>query len=97
MARRRNLKDLLTPDPTPDKQLAHPSGWCMTGHHDDCRYQFNHGKCGCDCHLDPKLRAVKAEAVADDKPKRRTRVPKPTVESTIDEDDPRPWKRKQCQ
>ena len=41
---------MLTPDPTPDKQMEHGSGWCITGYHDGCRYQFNHGKCGCECH-----------------------------------------------
>lgn len=48
--RRRNLKDLLTPDPTPDKINTYKSGWCMTEHHDGCRKQFTFGICPCDCH-----------------------------------------------
>jgi hypothetical protein len=92
MARRRNLKDLLTPEPTPDKQLDHPSGWCMTDSHDDCKYQFNHGKCGCDCHTKPKVVRTKPTTVASDSaPKRRGRPPKAPV---VMEDDPRPWKKK---
>lgn len=43
-------KESHVPDPTPDRQLNGPSGWCMTGHHDGCKYQFDHGKCGCNCH-----------------------------------------------
>lgn len=31
-------------------QLVTPSGWCITGHHEDCQYVFWSGKCGCDCH-----------------------------------------------
>jgi hypothetical protein len=31
-------------------QLVTPSGWCITGHHDDCQYVFRSGKCGCNCH-----------------------------------------------
>ena len=38
------------PDPTPDKELTQPSGWCITDHHSNCRYEFDHGKCGCKCH-----------------------------------------------
>lgn len=49
--RRRNIKDLLVPEPTPDRKLTHPSGWCMTNYHNECKYQFDHGKCGCDCHI----------------------------------------------
>jgi len=90
MARRRAMKDLLTPEPTPDKQLAHPSGWCMTNDHKGCKYQFDHGKCGCDCHVAPKLEAPKAKAVVNDKP-RRGRPPKPKAE--VMEDDPRPWRK----
>lgn len=43
-------KEDHVPDPTPERQLTHGSGWCMTGHHDGCKYQFDHGKCGCSCH-----------------------------------------------
>ena len=39
-----------TPIPTPEKQLKYPSGFCMTGHHENCKHQFDHGKCGCTCH-----------------------------------------------
>lgn len=42
------------PDPTPDRQLEHPSGWCMTSDHEGCKYRFDHGKCGCICHRDVK-------------------------------------------
>jgi hypothetical protein len=38
------------PPPTPEKQLTHPSGWCMTEDHNECPYQFKHGRCGCKCH-----------------------------------------------
>jgi hypothetical protein len=102
MARRRNLKDLLTPDPTPDKQLAHPSGWCMTMSHEFCPYQFAHGKCGCSCHTKPKLVNKEPNTVSDDKPKRGR--PKGSVNKTKEVSksetkgdtmtlDPRPWKR----
>ena len=47
-------KESYVPDPTPDRQLEHPSGWCMTNHHKGCKYQFDHGKCGCDCHKEKK-------------------------------------------
>ena len=42
------------PDPTPDRQLERSSGWCSTGYHDGCKYQFTFGKCGCDCHKEKK-------------------------------------------
>ena len=93
MARRRNLKDLLTPEPTPDKQLTHPSGWCMTMSHEFCPYQFNHGKCGCSCHTDPKLVKKERTTVSNDnQPKKRGR---PKKEESVESDyvDPRPWKR----
>jgi hypothetical protein len=89
MARRRNLKDLLTPDPTPDKQLAHPSGWCMTLSHEFCPYQFTHGKCGCSCHVAP------APAKKRGRPKKVEGVA-PTMiiaDETGKPVDPRPWKR----
>lgn len=80
--RRRKLKDLLTPEPTPDKQLEHKSGWCMTGHHDGCKYQFDHGKCGCDCHKEPTPA-----------PKKRGRPKKEVQPEASENADPRPWKR----
>lgn len=43
-------KESHIPDPTPDRKLTVPSGWCITGHHKQCPYQFTHGKCGCSCH-----------------------------------------------
>lgn len=54
MVRRRATKDLLTPIPTPERQLEVPSGFCITEHHNNCPYQFNHGKCGCICHKENK-------------------------------------------
>jgi hypothetical protein len=57
MARPRKPKGELTGSPnTPDRQLTLPSGFCMTGHHDDCPLQFSHGKCGCKCHTNIKER-----------------------------------------
>lgn len=91
MARRRNLKDLLTPEPTPDKQLTHPSGWCMTNEHDGCKYQFNHGKCGCSCHLTPKSVRKSTKAVADDSKTQKTQTPRKAAAPVAV--DPRPWKR----
>ena len=26
------------------------SGWCITGHHDQCPYRFTEWLCTCDCH-----------------------------------------------
>lgn len=54
MPRVKKKKDDFSPDPTPDRQLAHPSGWCMTSDHAGCKYQFAHGKCGCSCHIAKK-------------------------------------------
>lgn len=51
---RRKKEESYAPEPTPDRQLESKSGWCMTGHHKDCRYQFSHGKCGCNCHKEKK-------------------------------------------
>lgn len=87
--RRRNIKDLLTPDPTPDRQLTHPSGWCMTLSHEFCPYQFNHGKCGCECHTKT------ATAKKRGRPKKVEGLT-PTqiiVDETEKSVDPRPWKR----
>ena len=51
MARRKSTKTEIMDYPyTPERQLEVKSGWCMTSHHDSCRHEFNHGKCGCDCH-----------------------------------------------
>ena len=88
--RRRNLKDLLTPDPTPDRQLTHPSGWCMTMTHEFCPYQFSHGKCGCDCHVKKEAPVAKKRG----RPK-KAEGNKPDL-IIVDETalvDPRPWKR----
>lgn len=86
MARRRkNLNDLLTPEPTPDRQLAHPSGWCITGHHTDCRFSFNHGKCGCSCHVAPVTNKR-------GRPKNTEEISENNTDTT-DNVDPRPWKR----
>jgi hypothetical protein len=101
MARRRNLKDLTTPDPTPDKQLAHPSGWCMTLSHEFCPYQFAHGKCACECHTKTQKtqRASKPVASIADTPKKRGRPKKVQniAPTNTDPDyiDPRPWRRKE--
>lgn len=54
MARRKKDNDFLMYPYTPEKQNEFPSGWCMTGHHDGCKYQFDHGKCGCNCHKEKK-------------------------------------------
>ena len=51
MARRKKDNDFLVYPYTPEKQNEFPSGWCMTGDHKGCRYQFDHGKCGCKCHI----------------------------------------------
>lgn len=78
--------------PTPDIQSEIPSGFCMTGHHDNCKYVFIYGKCGCDCHTQTqKTQNVREEVVF-------------VVDSIIDDtdidvtneeliiiEDPRPW------
>ncbi len=51
---RKKREDLTTPIPTPERQLEGPSGFCITEHHENCPYQFNHGKCGCICHKEKK-------------------------------------------
>jgi hypothetical protein len=50
MARTKKNADYLSYPYNPEIQLEYPSGWCMTNYHDGCKYQFNHGKCGCECH-----------------------------------------------
>ena len=79
MVRRRATKDLLTPIPTPERQLEGPSGFCITEHHDNCPYQFNHGKCGCTCHTLSKLQ--------------KTQIIKEEISSVADSNDPRPWRK----
>ena len=71
---------------TPERQLETPSGWCITGHHDGCRYQFNHGKCGCACH-------TQTAPVKRGRPK-KVEGTKPDI-IIVDQanPDPRPWKR----
>jgi hypothetical protein len=60
---RRKKEDLHSFPYTPERQLEHPSGWCMTSDHTGCRYQFNHGKCGCICHTQ-KTQIVKEEVAS---------------------------------
>jgi hypothetical protein len=80
MARRsRKEIDYLTYQHTPEKQLEHPSGWCMTDYHEGCKYQFNHGRCGCSCHS--KTTSIK---------KINT---KKSISEDSDQD-PRPWVKK---
>jgi hypothetical protein len=79
MVRRRATKDLLTPIPTPERQLEGPSGFCITEHHNNCPYQFNHGKCGCTCHTLSKLQ--------------KTQTIKEEISSVADSSDPRPWRK----
>jgi hypothetical protein len=79
MVRRRATKDLLTPIPTPEKQLEGPSGFCITEHHENCPYQFNHGKCGCTCHTLSKLQ--------------KTQIAKEENDSVANSSDPRPWRK----
>ena len=67
--------------PTPDRQMEIPSGFCITGHHDDCKYIFIAGKCGCDCHTQiPKTQIVREEIEIE--------------EDLIIVEDPRPWRNK---
>jgi hypothetical protein len=49
MGRKKTEED-FRPIPTPDRELIHPSGWCMTDYHDGCKRFFNHGICMCECH-----------------------------------------------
>ena len=79
MARRSKKDELLQYPYTPEKQNTFPSGWCITGHHDGCKYQFDHGKCGCECHTQSQKTQKKSTKVA----------------IVADSHDPRPWMRKQ--
>ena len=38
----------------------------MTSHHDSCRYQFDHGRCGCICHTQAVKEKVVSIANSDD-------------------------------
>ena len=51
---RRKKEESYVPDPTPDRQLDHSSGWCMTDYHQNCPHHFTFGKCGCKCHKEKK-------------------------------------------
>jgi hypothetical protein len=55
---RKKKEDVLSYPYTPERQLVQPSGFCMTKDHDGCRYQFNHGKCGCKCHTEIKQEKI---------------------------------------
>jgi len=79
MARHRKTKDLTTPIPTPERQLEQSSGFCITEHHENCPYQFNHGKCGCTCHTLSKLQ--------------KTQIAKEENDSVANSSDPRPWRK----
>jgi len=77
---RRKKDESFVPLPTPERQLTHPSGWCIDADHEGCRYQFNHGKCGCTCHTLSKTQ--------------KTQTIKEEVAFVADSDDPRPWVKK---
>lgn len=62
---RRKDKDIDYPDKS-HVQLKSSSGYCMTKDHGGCKYQFNHGKCGCDCHLQPSSDKITQKAIASD-------------------------------
>lgn len=76
--------------PTPDRQLECSSGFCMTGHHHQCKYIFIAGKCGCDCHVNGL--PIELEEVVE--------IPIEVQEVVeVEEDliiieDPRPWRNK---
>jgi len=81
MARRNSRKesDYLAYPHTPERQLESSSGWCMTDYHEECRHQFNHGKCGCTCHTLSKLQ--------------KTQITKEEDNFVADSSDPRPWRK----
>ncbi len=101
MVARRSKKSDTEFIPTPDRQMEMPSGFCMTGHHHDCKYIFISGKCGCDCHTQtPKTQIVREKVtftgntIIND-----TTIDVSNIEITNDEliiiEDPRPWIKKQ--
>jgi hypothetical protein len=61
MTRAKKIEEYLSYPYTPEIQLEHPSGWCMTNYHDGCKYQFNHGRCGCTCHTQIKQQKTQIE------------------------------------
>jgi hypothetical protein len=61
MARTKKIAEYLSYPYTPEKQLETSSGWCMTNHHDGCKYQFDHGRCGCTCHTQTKQQKTQIE------------------------------------
>ena len=75
----------------------------MTADHNGCKYQFDHGKCGCSCHLAPKSGKSTRTNVSNDNKTQKTQRPRkavagivPTkivVDEATDYVDPRPWKR----
>jgi hypothetical protein len=71
-------KDYTSYPFTPEKQMEQPSGWCMTQDHEGCKYQFNHGKCGCTCHTLSKIQ--------------KTQITE-EVAFIADSNDPRPWRK----
>lgn len=79
MAKRSNKEDFVKYPYDPERQLKHPSGFCMTNYHQNCKYQFDHGRCGCECHTQPQKTQKKSTKVA----------------IVADSHDPRPWMRKQ--
>jgi hypothetical protein len=52
----RKKEESFVPPPTPERQLSSSSGWCITSDHTECKYQFNHGRCGCNCHKEKNVR-----------------------------------------
>ena len=78
---RKQKEDTTRFIPTPDIQLDCLSGYCITGHHDTCYFQFSFGKCGCDCHMQaPETQIIEEEVE--------------TEEDLIIIEDPRPWRNK---
>ena len=71
-------KDNTAYPSTPEKQMEQPSGWCMTKDHEGCRYQFNHGRCGCTCHTLSKIQ--KTQIIEE-------------VAFVANSNDPRPWRK----
>ncbi len=95
MVARRSKKSDTEFIPTPDRQMEMPSGFCMTGHHHDCKYIFISGKCGCECHTQTQKTQIVREEVAF--------IADSTIDDTIIDvtneeliiiEDPRPWRNK---